>query len=86
MKALTGKQLRIAAEKGLKVKYIEHYYNPMDSHMNYNDIYVMTKANTGYYIGNSDIDPEEWDEDQEVEGDFPEGTFGVYAVKGIKYK
>lgn len=86
MKALTGKQLTIAAEKGLKVRYMEDFHNPMDSHMNFNEECIMEKANEGYYIGNSDIELDWFKEDQLVEGDFDEGTFGVYPVKGIKYQ
>ena len=58
----------------------------MDSHMNFNDECVMEKASIGYYIGNSDIVPEEWGDEQAVEGDFPEGTFGAYPANGVDYK
>ena len=85
-KALTGKQLRVAAGKGLKVRYIENYYNPMDSHMNFNDECIMEEANVGYYIGNSDIELDWFKNNQSVEGDFDEGTFGVYPAKGVDYK
>lgn len=40
---------------------------------------------SGYYIGNSDINPGEYREDQPVEGDFPEGYFRVSAVVGVCY-
>jgi hypothetical protein len=86
MRALTGKELKIAAEKGLLVRYKEDYYSPMDEHKNYNDICVMEKAAFGYYIGPADIDPEEWGAKQKVEADFDEGFMGVYTVDGIKYK
>ena len=82
---LTGRQLRIAAEKKLKVRYVENYYSPYDEHMNFDDECVMEEAVIGYYIGNSDIEPEDFSDDEFVGGDFPEGTFGVYAVEGVKY-
>jgi hypothetical protein len=83
---LTGKELRVAAEKHLPVYYVEEYPNPMDSHMNFHNKCWMKPANAGYYIGNSDINPEYYKDEDIVEGDFLEGTFGVYAIKGIKYE
>jgi len=88
---LTGKELRIAAEKGLKVRYIEHYHNPQDRHMNYNADCVMEKCDSSnfpndYYIGNSDICVDEYADDAEVYGDFDEGIFEVRRAKGVKYE
>ena len=88
---LTGKELRIAAEKKLKVRYIEHYHNPHDKHMNFNADCVMEECGNNtdnyrsYYIGNSDICLDDYDDDQEVSGDFDEGTFEVRRAKGVKY-
>lgn len=91
MKALVGRELKVAALKKLKVRYIETYYSPYDSHMNYNHICIMDsvdteESNQGYYIGNSDIDPDNFEDDDIIEGEFDEGTYGVYPVKGVSYK
>jgi hypothetical protein len=87
LRPLTGKELKIAAKKGLKVRYVERYYNPMDSHMNYNRICKMTPAAEGYYIGNSDIEVDCWKDDDIIDFiEFGEGDFGVYAVPGTKYE
>jgi hypothetical protein len=83
---LTGKELRFAAEREIPVLYEEKYYDPSDRHMNFNGECVMTPANVGYYIGNSDINPQDFDDDEPVAGDFPEGTFRVSAVKNQNYK
>ena len=85
-KVLNGKELQFAAKNKLPVFYVEHYDNPMDRHMNYNGICVMEKARIGYYIGNSDIDPKEFRNDELVSGEIPDGgTYTVHAVKGVKY-
>jgi len=84
---ITGKELKIAAIKGLKVRYQEKYYSPYDSHMNYNKICRMTPANEGYYIGQSDIDPSCFDDDDIVSCmDFGEGFISIYKVPGVEYK
>lgn len=89
-KTLTGRELRIAAEKKLKVRYVEEYYSPEDRHMNYNGDCVMSKCDSdpdnSYYIGNSDISLDDYEDDAEVIGDFPEGTFEVRRAKGVKYE
>ena len=83
---LTGKELRIAAEKGLKVRYIELYHNPMDGHMNFNRECVMERIDKdNYYIGNGDICLKDFKDDDLVSGDFPEGIFDVQRAKGVKY-
>lgn len=87
---LTGKELKIAAEKGLKVRYIEQYYNPQDRHMNFNADCVMEKCNNcededSYYIGNSDIDLYQYAYNERVCGEVDEGTFEVRRAKGVKY-
>lgn len=78
---LTGKQLRFAATHGLKVRYVEIYHNPEDKHMNFNADCRMEPAKTGFYIGNSDIEPDDYGDDCPVIGEFPEGIFGVYPAK-----
>jgi hypothetical protein len=80
---LTGAELRAAAEKGLPVRYVERTYDPHEP--NFDAVVTMTKANVGYYIGHSDIDPDDFEPDAEVALDWPEGTGGVYAVRGVKY-
>jgi len=82
---ITGVELRFAAENELPVYYEETYENPHDSHMNFNGICVMKPAEEGFYIGNSDIVPDDFTESQIVSDEFGEGSFSVYAVEGIKY-
>ena len=86
MKTLTGKELRFAAENGLKVRYVEKYHNPMDKHMNFNSDCSMERIDKdNYYIGNGDICLADYKEDDLAEGDFPEGVFEVKGAKGVKY-
>ena len=91
-KTLTGKELKIAAEKRLKVRYIEKYFNPQDRHMNYNGDCIMRKCkeddenDDSYYIGDSDICLDEYDDNDVVCGDFPDGTFEVRRAKGVRYE
>ena len=82
---LTGKELRAAALAGLPVRYVEKYENPQDRHMNFNEVCTLEPAKSGFYIGNSDIQPADFADDQAVEGEFPEGHFAVYAAPKIKY-
>lgn len=89
---LTGKELRIAAEKKLKVRYVEKYYDFSISNRNYNKECIMEKADTedaadgSYYIGDTDIFVDEWKDNEEVIGDFDEGVFEVRRAKGVKYE
>lgn len=82
-RALTGRELRVAARKGLRVRYIEHPFDPTDYRLN--EVAVMEKANVGYYVGPSDIDPDEYRDDELVEGETDTCTFGIYAVPGVDY-
>jgi hypothetical protein len=82
---LTGAELRFAAKHGIPVWYVEKYHNPHDRHMNFNGVSVMKKANAGYYIGNSDIDPDDYTDVQYMAVEFPEGYMEVREVKGQKY-
>jgi hypothetical protein len=82
---ITGKELKYAAAHMLRVRYVEQYHNPQDSHMNYDGVCIMKPANVGYYIGNSDIDPSAWSDDDAVTADFGEGVMYVYAVPGVNY-
>ena len=85
-RVLIGKELRIAGEKHLPVYYIE-IHSGYDSHMDYRGKCFLEKANEGYYIGNSDIDPKLWEDNDEVSGDDIDGTtFKVYAIEGIIYE
>ncbi len=81
---LIGSELRVAAIKKLPVRYIERYYDP--SQPWYDETVIMEKANVGYYIGPSDIDPNEFGDDDRVAGEFPEGNFEVCHVSGVKYE
>lgn len=82
---LTGKELRYAAEHKLKVRYVERYHDPREKDKEYNRETKMEPANVGYYIGHSDINPDEFEDDQPVAGDFDEGYFAVYKVPGVVY-
>ena len=84
-RTLTGKELRFAAKHRIPVRYIERYDNPQDRHMNFNGICVMEPAKVGFYIGNSDIDPSAYKDDEPVEGTFEEGTFAVKAADKHHY-
>ena len=85
-RALTGKELKFAAENKLQVRFVETYHNPHDEHKNYDDVCVMEEANIGYYIGDSDIVPSEYGDNEEVRCNFDEGVYVVYAVPGVKYE
>ena len=80
---LTGKELRFAAENEVPVFYEEDYHDP--AIRGFFGVSVMEKAPVGYYIGDSDINPNEFDDNEVVMGDFPEGKYVVYGVKGHKY-
>lgn len=83
---LTGAELRQAAKLGIPVIYTETYHNPQDHYMNFHGECVLKKASSGFYIGNSDIDPNEFKDEQLVQGEFPEGTFQVCAAEGQSYQ
>ena len=88
---LTGRELRIAAKKGLKVRYIEKHDNPSDKHMNYNADCIMKKADESfdneysYLIGDGSLDIDVYGYNEEVTCDFGEGIFEVRKAKGVKY-
>lgn len=83
---ITGKELKFAFNNKIKVWYVEIYENPLDKHMNFNGPSTMEPATIGAYIGNSDINPEEFKDDEFVEFDFDEGSCAVYKIKGMKYE
>lgn len=86
MKCLTGKELRFAAENNLPVRWVYKEPNPDDKWKNENVVCVMEKANVGYYIGNSDIVPDDYTDDEEVNITDGDGVhFEVRPVKGVKY-
>ena len=92
-KILNGRELRIAAEKGLEVRCVVQYENPFDKHMNYNEECIMEKCSNDnktpdehwYYIGDSDICLEYYGDEDPVVEDFGEGKMQVFRVKGVKY-
>lgn len=80
---LTGKELRFAAEHHVPVRYVERPFDPSDE--GYDGVTALIPANVGYYIGPSDIDPEEWDDEEKVEAVTDTCEFGVYAKPGEVY-
>lgn len=85
-RTLTGKELRVAGVKHRPVYYIE-IHSGYDSHMDFHGKCYMEKADEGYYIGNSDIMPDIFEDSEEVSGDDGDGTtFRVCAVEGVKYE
>jgi len=82
---LTGKELRIAIAKRLKVHYTEKYYSPLDKHLNFKGECILEKAKIGYYIGNSDIDPADYKNDDDVAGEIYGGYFEVCTASKVKY-
>ena len=85
-RVLTGAELKFAAKNKKPVYYIECYHNPIDKHMEFKGKCVMKEAQEGYYIGNSDIIPDDFDNKDLVRGEFPEGVFSVHSVSGVRYK
>lgn len=84
-KVLTGKQLRYAAKHGLEIIYTEEYYNPQDSDKNYLVQAALEKTKAGYFIGYSDIDPDDYADEEPVTCDFIDGILNAYAVPGVSY-
>lgn len=88
---LTGKELKIAAEKKLKVRYVCKFFDSNDRGKNHNEDCIMeecsnnTKDEHSYYIGDGDICLEDYGDDERVVCDFDEGTFEVRRAKGVKY-
>jgi hypothetical protein len=92
---LTGKELRIAGAKHRPVYYIE-VHSGYDSHMDFHGKCYMEEAkeldingyaHQSFYIGNSDIMPDLFEDSEEVSGDDGDGTtFRVCAVEGVKYE
>ena len=83
---LTGAELRFAAQNQIPVYYEEKYLNPEDKHLTHKGKCVMTKAPKGYYIGNSDINPDDFENNQLVQGEFPEGSFRVSKIARQNYQ
>lgn len=79
---LTGRELRVAAQLKLKVRYVERYFDGTSA---YDKVVVMEPAKAGYYIGCSDIEPDLFGDDDLVYGEGDWGIFGVYAVPGVDY-
>jgi hypothetical protein len=83
---LTKKEVQFAAENRIPVIYKELYANSEDKHLNFHGVCTLEKASKGWYIGNSDIDLENWKENDFISGDFPEGKYSVHAAPNQKYK
>jgi hypothetical protein len=79
-----GRELKIAAQKGLRVRYVE-FHNGINAPY-YDGVTVLEKAKAGYHIGPSNADLDLWDDDEPATGKFPEGYFLIYSVFGIEYK
>ena len=85
-KCLTGKELKIAAEKKLPVRWVYKEPSAYDKYKNENIVCVMEPANIGYYIGNSDIVPDDYGDHEEINITDGDGVhFEVRPVKGVKY-
>jgi len=85
LKNLTGKQLRHAAENKIPVwlEMIHHELGRPD----FSEEVIMTPAKYGYYIGPTDIDPNDYEDDELVVGhDIDEGTLNVYGLEGVGYE
>ena len=76
---LTGKELKFAAANKIPVWYEEIYDNPFNKHYTFKGKSIMEEAGTGYYIGNSDIEPDLFVDDEEIFCNFEDGTYAVYA-------
>lgn len=79
---LTGRELRVAAQLKLKVRYVERYFDGTSA---YDKVVVMEPANAGYYIGCSDIEPDLFSDTDSVYQECDWGVFGVHAVPGVDY-
>jgi hypothetical protein len=84
---LTGKELKFAAKNKIPVWYTERYFNQQDQHLNFHKEVVMEKAQgDSYYIGNSDITPNDYRDEDPVDSEFDEGVFSVRAAPGQNYQ
>lgn len=79
-KILTGKQLREKIAKKERVWYREVYDNPHDKHLDYDGPASLEEAHCGYYIGNSDIEPDDYADDEAVSGETHSSCYGVYEL------
>ena len=82
---MTGRELRFAAEHKLPVFYVLEHFNPNNKDKNFRGPVTLEKASVGYYIGDYDIDSDQFENDQIVEESFDEGTYEVFGIKGIRY-
>ena len=81
---LTGRELKIAAEKKLRVRYVEflrHVCEPI-----FDGVIVLEKTQYGYLFGDISINLENWQDDRLACGILPNGFFCVYTVFGIDYR
>jgi hypothetical protein len=87
---LNGKELRIAADKGLKVHYVLNLHDPYDKNKNMSEDVVMERCTNDddeywCYIGDSDICIDDYSDEDKVVEDFDEGIMSVHKAKGVKY-
>ena len=81
---LTGRELKIAAERGLRVKYRRYHLDPCIPDMRWTG--KMEKAKTGYYIADSDIELEWFKDDEKVSFEDVDSYVRIYKVKGVNYE
>jgi hypothetical protein len=81
---LTGKELRTAAEKGLRVKYHRYHDDPSIPDKKWSG--KMEKAKLGYYIADTDIDVEFLEDDESASFEGIDCWEMVFKVKGVEYK
>lgn len=83
---LKGKQLRFAAKNRVPVFCVEHYYSAFEPDRVFCGQCIMEPAKNGFYIGNTDIDPNLFGDDDLVDVDFGDGYLVVYAIAKEKYE
>lgn len=83
---LTGREVKFAAENKLPVYCELIYFSLYDKHKNVRKKCIMEKAPIGYFIASTDINPDEYKQDEYVFADFSDGTLTVRSIPGIIYK
>lgn len=85
MVTIKANELRYAAENNVPVWMRLIHYNPHDKHKNQDEKVVLEKATTGWYIGNTDIDLDIFQDDELVSLDLGDSFIVVYKITGLKY-
>ncbi len=81
---LSGKELKKAAKEGLKVRYMETHEDPYEE--DWDEVCVMEACDgSGYYIGGSDIEPDEFPDDALVSHELDDGMMSVRVAPGVDY-